>query len=179
MIASSVFKLVRSPCHSWSSLLVIIVWIVCVAPSFVWGGQSDGRLDIFFIDAEVGAATLIVTPVGQSILVDSGYPGHENRDIKRILAVVHDEAHLERIDHAVATHWHLDHYTNHAALSKLIPIGTFWDRGIPDELPEDQNFAEQIAAYRAALAINRAFAPARQALRAALARKESESRSQP
>ena len=32
-------------------------------------------LDIYFIDVEGGAATLIVTPLGESLLVDSGFPG--------------------------------------------------------------------------------------------------------
>ena len=43
-------------------------------------GQSDGRLDIYWIDVEGGAATLVVTPRGESLLVDTGYPGHRDAD---------------------------------------------------------------------------------------------------
>ncbi len=113
-------------------------------------GANDGRLDFYFIDVEGGAATLIVTPRGESILIDSGYPDNNGRDRDRILKVVRNEAGLKQIDHAVVTHWHLDHYGNHAALAAEIPIKTFWDRGIPDALQEDNRFEARIADYRAA-----------------------------
>jgi beta-lactamase superfamily II metal-dependent hydrolase len=113
-------------------------------------GAADGRLDLYFIDVEGGAATLIVTPDGESVLIDSGYPDNGGRDLNRILHVLRDVAGLERIDHAVVTHWHLDHYGNHAALAGQVEIGRFWDRGIPDSLQEDKNFPERIALYRAA-----------------------------
>ena len=51
-------------------------------------------LDIYFIDVEGGAATLIVTPLGESLLVDSGFPG--DRDPQRIFHVAHDVAGLTR-----------------------------------------------------------------------------------
>ncbi len=113
-------------------------------------GEADGRLDIYFIDVEGGAANLIVTPTNESILIDSGYPDNNGRDRDRILDVVRNVAGLKRIDHAVVSHWHLDHYGNHAALAAEIPIGQFWDRGIPDALQEDKDFEIRIADYRAA-----------------------------
>ncbi len=112
--------------------------------------SNDGRLDIYFIDVEGGAATLLVTPAGESVLIDSGYPDNHGRDLHRIIHVASDVAGLSRIDHAVVSHWHLDHYGNHAALAAEFGIGTFWDRGIPDVLQEDPGFEERIAAYRAA-----------------------------
>lgn len=111
---------------------------------------SDGRLDIYFIDVEGGAATLIVSPAGESILIDSGYPDNGGRDLKRILNVAREVAHLTQIDHACVSHWHLDHYGNHASLAGSIPIKNFWDRGIPDTLTEDKDFGERIAKYKAA-----------------------------
>ena len=112
--------------------------------------KKNGRLDIYFIDVEGGAATLFVTPAGESLLIDSGYPDNNGRDRKRILNTVRKVAGLKRIDHAAVTHWHRDHYGNHAALASLIKIGTFWDRGIPDALREDRQFVTRIADYRRA-----------------------------
>lgn len=112
-------------------------------------GEKDSRLDIYFIDVEGGASTLIVTPDGESVLIDSGYPDNNGRDLNRILHVVRDVAGLDQIDHATVSHWHIDHYGNHAALAAQIRIGKFWDRGIPDDLP-DGGFRERIPAYRAA-----------------------------
>ena len=45
------------------------------------------NLEIYWIDCEGGAATLIVTPDGQSLLADSGNPGSGDRDAKRIFKV--------------------------------------------------------------------------------------------
>jgi len=116
----------------------------------VFAGKQDGRLDIYFIDVEGGAATLIVTPDDESLLIDSGYPDNGGRDRDRILKVARDLAGLEQIDHAAVTHWHLDHYGNHAALSTEIKIGTFWDRGVPEALKEDAGFIDRVADYRRA-----------------------------
>lgn len=130
--------------------LALGLFSTLLAVSLVYGDQSDERLDLYFIDVEGGAATLIVTPAGESLLIDSGYPDFGGRDRDRILKVVQDVAKLSQIDHALVSHWHLDHYGNHAALAAKIKIGQFWDRGIPDALQEDAKFGERAAAYRAA-----------------------------
>jgi len=93
------------------------------------GGKT---LDIYFIDVEGGQATLIVTPAGQSLLVDAGYPGQMGRDPDRIMAAVR-AARLTRIDYLLVTHLHEDHNGGAAELSRRIPIGTFVDYGSPVE----------------------------------------------
>ena len=121
-----------------------------MASTRAYAGEADGKLDIYFIDVEGGAATLVVTPAGESILIDSGYPDNGGRDLGRILHVVKDVAGLKKINHAVVSHWHLDHFGNHASLAGSLPIENFWDRGIPDMLAEDPEFGERIAKYKAA-----------------------------
>ena len=134
---------------TWRRLLSACLCVLsCAAP--LVAGERDGRLDIYFIDVEGGAATLFVTPTGESLLIDSGYPDNNGRDRDRILKVAKDVAGLKQIDHAAVTHWHLDHFGNHAALSTQIPIKQFWDRGIPESLAEDGKFSERVATYRAA-----------------------------
>jgi len=112
--------------------------------------EKDDRLDIYFIDVEGGAATLFVTPAGESLLIDSGYPDNNGRDLDRILKVLRDVAGRKHLDHASVSHWHLDHFGNHAALASQISIKNFWDRGIPEALNEDPTFSDRIAGYRAA-----------------------------
>ena len=124
--------------------LSLFSWQTCRADA------ANGRLDLYFIDVEGGAATLIVTPEGESLLIDSGYPDNGGRDRDRVLKVVKDVAGLDHLDHASVSHWHQDHYGNHAALAAMIKIREFWDRGIPETLSEDAGFAERIAQYRAA-----------------------------
>jgi beta-lactamase superfamily II metal-dependent hydrolase len=85
-------------------------------------------LDIYWIDVEGGAATLIIAPSGESLLVDTGFPGNEDRDAKRIQAAAM-AAGLTRIDNLVITHFHGDHVGGLAALSKAMPIRKIWDHG--------------------------------------------------
>ena len=105
-------------------------------------GAEDKTLELFFIDVEGGAATLIVTPERESILVDSGWPGKEDRDPKRIEHVLKVVAGLDHLDHLVTTHWHTDHYGGVAGLVKRIPVAHFWDRGLPDLARPDADRAE-------------------------------------
>ena len=55
--------------------------------------ESRG-LDIYFIDVQGGAATLLVTPERESILIDSGWPGLEDRDPKRIVQVLKERGRM-------------------------------------------------------------------------------------
>src|SRR5258705_9745995 len=88
-------------------------------------------LTIYFIDTEGGAATLIVTPAGESVLIDCGNPGA--RDADRIFKTA-KEAGIEAIDNLLITHWHVDHYGGVAHLAELMPIRQLYHRGIPHQL---------------------------------------------
>src|SRR5436190_17764404 len=105
--------------------------------------EAPRGLDITFVDTEGGAATLIVTPAGESVLIDCGNPGA--RDAERIHKAA-TEAGLKAIDHLVITHWHADHYGGVKKLAELMPIRNFYDHGVPDKLDEDpRNFGFLIA----------------------------------
>ena len=133
-----------------SCLLLAGVMLVLTCGGVLQADEKDKRLDIYFIDVEGGAATLLVTPAGETLLIDSGYPDYGGRDRDRILKVLKEVAGKTSLDHASVSHWHTDHYGNHAALASKITIKNFWDRGIPDTLSEDPGFAERAGAYRAA-----------------------------
>lgn len=107
-----------------------------VSPTIVSlaAGERDGRLDIYWVDVEGGAATLIVTPRGESVLVDTGNPGR--RDPDRIAQVAAKEAGLRQIDHLVTTHYHRDHFGGAALLSTIVPIKAVYDNGEWDGMPE-------------------------------------------
>lgn len=112
-------------------------------------GPKDRKLDFVWCDVEGGAATLIVTPAGESILIDSGNPGV--RDPERIHKAAKG-AGLTRIDHLITTHLHTDHFGGAAEINNLIPIGTVWDNGVPDSDPDgnrsNTSFLLAIKPYR-------------------------------
>jgi len=113
-------------------------------------GETNRTLDIYWNDVEGGGATLIVTPEGESVLIDSGNPG--GRDAGRIHKTARDVAGLKKIDHYITTHFHGDHYGGAAELSLLMPIGQVYDKGIPetdpDHNPRNTNWPAQIKPYR-------------------------------
>jgi competence protein ComEC len=93
--------------------------------------QASARnLEIFFIDVEGGQSTLIVTPAGESLLIDAGYGGRDARDAARILAATR-EAHIDHIDYLLITHFHNDHVGGVPELAEKLPILRFVDYGAP------------------------------------------------
>lgn len=109
--------------------LVLVSWIQC------WGNEADKRFDIYWIDVEGGASTLMVTPAGESILIDTGNPGR--RDPNRIVHVATQVAKVRKIDHLITTHYHGDHFGGASLLATLMPIGTVYDNGRFAEMPND------------------------------------------
>jgi len=83
---------------------------------------------VYFIDVEGGQATLMVSPSGESLLVDAGWPDFEGRDAERIAAAA-KSAGLKKIDYLVVTHYHRDHVGGVPELAERIPVGTFVDLG--------------------------------------------------
>jgi competence protein ComEC len=104
---------------------------------------AEKSLHIYFIDVMGGAATLVVTPEGESILIDSGWPGQGDRDPKRIVHVLKDLAGCDHLDHLVTTHWHVDHFGGVEGLARRVRIDHFWDRGLPDvSAPDHDEFPD-------------------------------------
>jgi competence protein ComEC len=99
-------------------------WVISTALA-----AAAGKLEIYFIDVEGGAATLLVGPTGESLLVDTGNPRADDRDVKRIADVAKNHARLKRLDNVLITHYHGDHVGGLEALSKLMPIGKYLDHG--------------------------------------------------
>ena len=95
--------------------------------------QEPAGLDIYWIDVEGGAATLVVTPARESVLMDTGWPRADARDALRIQAAMND-AGIDRIDYLLFSHFHTDHVGGLAALAERVPIGQFVDHGDSVEL---------------------------------------------
>jgi competence protein ComEC len=119
----------RCRAHCILSHAVMAVLCSCVSLA------QTRSLQIYFIDVEGGQATLLVAPSGQSLLVDTGWPGNNNRDAKRIFEAVKD-AGLKQIDYVLITHYHPDHVGGVPQLLKEVNVGEFIDHGPNQENDE-------------------------------------------
>ena len=118
------------------------------SPSLL-GGVREGTLDFYWVDSQGGGSTLIVTPGGESVLIDTGNPG--GRDSGRILTVAREVAGLEQIDHLIVTHLHTDHFGGAPEVARAMPVRRLYDNGIPERDPDGGNDASwplRIKAYR-------------------------------
>jgi len=143
-------------------LTLAMIVAITLAAVAVFAQAPARTLDIYFIDVEGGQSTLIVTPAGESLLIDTGFPSDgtfnskpgapsEARDAQRILAAAND-AGVRQIDYLLTTHYHADHDGGAVELSQLIPIRTFIDHAAPG--PEaDAAVAGTQALYEAYAAI--------------------------
>jgi len=100
---------------------------------------------VYFIDVEGGQATLFVSPSGESLLVDTGFPGFGGRDADRIVSAA-KLAGVKQIDFLVITHYHLDHVGGVPQLAARIPIRTYVDHGPSVESGPQAD--QLVAAYR-------------------------------
>src|SRR5208282_4961081 len=103
-------------------------------------------LRVFFVDVEGGQATLFVTPAGQSLLIDTGWPGNNGRDVDRIVAAA-KKAGISKIDFVLLTHYHVDHPGGVPQLLAKIPVGAFIDHGANRE-PDNRETQESWEAYQ-------------------------------
>lgn len=98
------------------------------APAASSPPAASKDLKIYFVDVEGGQATLFVTPAGQSLLIDTGWPDNNFRDADRIVLAAKN-AGITKIDYVLITHFHEDHVGGAPQLAERIPIGTFIDHG--------------------------------------------------
>src|SRR6266404_4150327 len=103
-------------------------------------------LDIYFIDVEGGQSTLVVSPSGQSLLIDTGWAGFSGRDADRI-ANAAKLAHVKRIDYLLITHHHSDHEGGVPNLMERLPVGVVYDHG-----PSVETEPPQLKPYQAYMA---------------------------
>src|SRR3954468_4650672 len=123
--------------------------IACILLAWPAALPAAKNLEVYSIDVEGGQATLMVSPSGESLLVDTGWGGHNKRDAERIAAAA-KAAGVKKIDYLVITHYHADHVGGVAQLAEKLPIRNFVDHGASVEKDKaSQVLFNEYAEFRA------------------------------
>lgn len=130
-------------------LKAILSFCFLVSVHYMQAAEADKPLQIYFVDVEGGQSTLVVSPSGESLLIDTGWPGYEGRDADRIMTAAH-QAGLKQIDYVLITHYHRDHVGGVPQLVDGMKVGTFVDHG--PNLEESKVAKADYAAYEKAIA---------------------------
>src|ERR1022692_3917045 len=103
--------------------------------SSIWRLEAANPLTFYFIDESPVDATaaLVVTPAGESVLIDTGFSRH----LDRVLSAL-KMAGIKKIDYVVVTHYHHDHAEGLPDLVSRIPIGAIVDHGLSAEAGHTQ-----------------------------------------
>lgn len=117
------------PAASWYDLAMkrfLLAVFLLLAFSLAMPGAKT--LDMYVVDTEGGKALLIISPSGESMLIDTGFPGNKDRDTIRIVEAANAEG-VKKLDILVTTHYDGDHVGNVASVVARIPVVTFVDHG--------------------------------------------------
>jgi len=110
--------------------------------------DADGQLAIHHIDVGQADATLIVTPDGETILIDTGDWRQSGQEVIAYL----DAHNIDRIDHLVATHAHADHIGGHDEVIEYYEterggIGAAYDSGVAHTSATYDRYLDAIEDY--------------------------------
>lgn len=116
------YSLLGSRCHFASFLLSLLLLL-----PFSSSAQPNGKLQLHFIDVGQGDAEFIVSPKGESILIDGGPPGGD-KAVNPYLATNH----FTNIDYYIVSHYHSDHIgcaTKLMTADRVQHLKAAYDRG--------------------------------------------------
>jgi competence protein ComEC len=110
--------------------LLALLLVAAPAEFVVTDLAAANTLDIYTIDVEGGKSVLIVSPSGESMVIDAGWPKAANRDAStdQIVDALHN-AGVKQIDYLVISHFDTDHIGDVPALAARIPIRHLIDHG--------------------------------------------------
>ena len=111
--------------------------LVCLCFLLASSLTAAKNLDIYVIDVEGGKSVLFVSPAGESMLFDVGWPNSTDRIVEAAKA-----AGLKRIDHLVISHYDTDHVGDVAKLIAAFPVAHVYDHGDAPANPRFPKYAE-------------------------------------
>ncbi|MHC3439483.1 ComEC/Rec2 family competence protein [Natrialbaceae archaeon A-gly3] len=139
---------------------LVVVMVVLAGCTGGLGDRADaendpgleGDLEIHHIDVGQADATLVISPSGETMLVDTGDWRQDGEGVIEYL----EAQEVERIDHLVATHPHADHIGGHAAVIEHFEtegegIGAAYDSGVAHTSQTYDRYLDAVEAHEVTL----------------------------
>ena len=105
----------------WILLCVALFCASALAP-------AADTLDIWVVDVEGGKAMIVMSPSGQTMMIDGGMPGLNDRDLNRVAAAA-EAAGVKQFDVYLVTHYDVDHVGNVPNIYNRFPAKLLVDHG--------------------------------------------------
>jgi competence protein ComEC len=109
-------------------LSLLLLLCVAFAPAVASAPRANDKLEVFVLDIGQGDSTLIVSPTGKIVLVDTGDTGNGGNITGAIRHATGGEC---RIDLFVVSHPHSDHMGSAVPVMKACKVATVLDSGYP------------------------------------------------
>ncbi|WP_227356129.1 lamin tail domain-containing protein [Haladaptatus salinisoli] len=114
--------------------------------------SSAGSLKVHYINVGQSASTLIVSPTGETMLIDSGDWRNDGEYVLQYLK----QHNISRIDYLVTSHADADHIGGHAAIinyyeTKANGIGAVYDPGIASSSNTYQRYLDAVKQHNVTL----------------------------
>ena len=135
----------KRPAAIFTAILVlaVLLWVFPLHP-------APQELTITFLDVGQGAAALVESPCGTTVLIDAGgdpaYKGDPGRVGEKILLPFLRAKAIRRLDLVVITHPHDDHFGGMLPLVGALPIGQVLISPVPGESASYAELLETIQA---------------------------------
>lgn len=114
--------------HLCAALAVACLTLAIALPAAA-AVTPNGRLQIIHLDVGQGDGAVLISPLGQVVMIDNGVAGTTPAMGRTVVQQLQDLG-VTHVDHHFASHYHADHIGNMSAINSAgITFGYGWDRG--------------------------------------------------
>lgn len=120
-LTSECFRMLKQVGKKATASLVMVIVLIMGLFAPLLTNESFGKAEVVFVDVGQGDCVHLRTPGGKNILIDGG--GSRDYDVgKKVLMPYFLKNGVDKIDLALVTHLHQDHYGGIASLCKLMKV---------------------------------------------------------
>lgn len=121
--------------------ILIVAMLFSISPAYA---QSNGKLQIHFIDVGQGDAAILISPKGETVLFDNGVANACEMPVSYIRKIG-----ITNLDYHVATHYHADHIGCTSEVFKEFSLGKVaYDRGSSTTKDEFKKYEKAVGSKR-------------------------------